>query len=232
MSNLAVYLLNVEECYILNQQILNILKADLPEEFSIAKVLPYLEQLDRDLSAVLAKSDTTALTAERAEKDEARDIAFTAFRDYCKAFIYGPDSVKSAAAKQLEALIRRLGWSLQDEGYTEQSAALKTLIESLETPEYADAVTAVAATDWVNNMKATSVAFEEVTERRNKLVSEDNTPLTITCKKTMSRYLKPLLIYIGLMADIEPNTYNAAHAKILESVESITSVARSREARK
>jgi hypothetical protein len=48
----------------------------------------------------------------------------------------------------------------------------------------------------------------------------------------MIRYLKPLLIYINLMADVEPKTYNSANAKIYEAVESITSVARSRRTRK
>jgi hypothetical protein len=40
MSNLAVYLLNAEECYILNQRILSILKADLSKEISYLLQIP------------------------------------------------------------------------------------------------------------------------------------------------------------------------------------------------
>lgn len=43
---------------------------------------------------------------------------------------------------------------------------------------------------------------------------------------------EPLLIYINLMADVEPAAYSTANAKISEAVESITTVARSRQKRK
>jgi hypothetical protein len=116
----------------------------------------------------MARKDSTDLTAELAEKDAARDLAFVGFRDYCKAFTSTPDAAKSAAAKKLEALIRKLGWSLHSEGYTEQTAAQKTLIESLETAEYAKAVSAIGAEPWVANLKASNAAFEAAKELKMK----------------------------------------------------------------
>ena len=232
MSNLATYLLNAEECYILNQRVLKILKEELPEEISVNKVRPFLEQLDTNLAALLAKANSAEITAMLNEADAARDRAFIGFRDFCAAFTNIPDPVKSEAAKKLTALIRKLGWSLQSEGYTEQTAAMKTLIESLETPEYAKAVLTIEATYWVNNMKTANAEFERVTELKNEIVSQTNTPLLSECKGAMIRYLKPLLIYINLMADVEPAAYSTANAKISEAVESITTVARSRQTRK
>ena len=48
----------------------------------------------------------------------------------------------------------------------------------------------------------------------------------------MSRYLRPLIDYIALMADLDPAGYASANAKITEVTEAIMAVARARQTRK
>ena len=101
MKNISIYILSTEECYTLNERLLGVFKTHLAEESVINDVLPYLNDLNRDLSARLSKNNSNLLTKELVAKDQLRNAAFTGFRDYCKAFTNVKDSVKSEAAKKI-----------------------------------------------------------------------------------------------------------------------------------
>ncbi len=233
MSNLAIYLLNTEECCTLNERLLSIFKTNLSEDSAVEKVIPHIEELNADLTAIMARVSNTELTKEIAEKDNARDIAFIAFRDYCKAFSNMPDPTQAAAAGKLTELIRKLGWTLYSEGYTEQTASLQGLFEALEKPEYAQAVTTINADSLVANMKTNHAAFEDaVALKAQATASQDEIPPASECKQRMNRYLKPLLYYIGLMGDVDSANYANINAKITEAIEDIMTVARARQTRK
>ena len=233
MSNLAVYLLNTEECSTLSKRLLSIFKTDLSEEISVKKVLPHLEKLNDDLTSIMARVSNTDLTRQIAEKDDARDTAFIGFRDYCKAFANMPDPKQAVAAGKLTELIRQLGWTLYAEGYTEQTASLQGLFEALKKPEYVQAVADIKAEPLVANLKKTNAAFEAaVAAKAVATTSQDDIPPASECKQKMSRYLRPLLDYIALMADVDPAGYASANAKITEVTEAIMAVARARQTRK
>ena len=65
-----------------------------------------------------------------------------------------------AAAEKLITLIRCIDWRLYAQGYTEQTASQKSLIEALAEPEYVEAVTAINATTWVNNLQTSNANFD------------------------------------------------------------------------
>ena len=233
MINLAIHLLNTEECCTLSERLLSIFKTDLPKDSAVKKVLPFLEKLDDDLKAIMAKISNTEDTENIAEKDKARDIAFILFRDYCKAFTNMPDPAQAAAAAKLADLIRKLGWTLYTEGYTEQTALLNGLFEALEEPEYTGAAVTIKAESLVANLKSAHAAFEAaVALKAQTRASQNDIPLIGGCKQRMGRYLKPLLYYIELMTDVDPKNFANANAKITEVTEAIMTVARARETRR
>ena len=118
MKKISVNILNTEECYMLNKRLTDVFETELKKDFAVTTVMPHLIQLDSDLSVILSKISQTNYTKPLAERDQARDRAFISLRDYCQAFVYDPDSIKSAAAKRLTELIHKIGWTLYEQGYT------------------------------------------------------------------------------------------------------------------
>lgn len=233
MKNIAIKLLNVEECYMLNKRLIDVFETDLPRESSVAAVLPHLNELTADLFAILTNiSNSSSLTQQLAEKDNARDAAFISFRDYSKSFLREPDPIQSAAAEKLTQLIQKVGWTLYNQGYTEQTAAEETLIEELGEPEYVEAVKAIKAESRVINLQETNAAFEETLKLKTDAEAGENIPTSYDCRDRMARYLKPLLVYLELMADVIPERYELAATRIDEVIEYVITVAKSRRTRK
>ena len=232
MNNLSITILNTEECYMLNKRLINVFETDLEKEAAVSKVMPNLIELNADLSAILERTNQNAMTKQLAAKDEERNAAFINFRDYCKAYTSEPDPILSAAAKKLTALIREIGWTLYQQGYTEQTASQEALVNALAEPEYAEAITAINATARVSYLQSTNMAFEESLRIKTEIKSRKDIPFIRECKREMVRYLKPLLVYLKLMADVKPDVYSAAVAKIDEAVEYVMTVARARQTRK
>ena len=234
MSNLAVYLLNIEECCTLSDRLISVFKSDLSEEPSVQKIFPHIEALNDDLTSVMSRiTSNTDLTRQIAENDAARDTAFIGFRDYCKAFTNMPDPKQADAAGKLTELIRKLGWTLYADGYTEQSASLQGLFEALEKPKYAQAVVAIKAEPLVVNLQVANATFEATVAEKTKIANrQDDVPMARECRQKMSRYLKPLLGYIGLMADVDPAGYANTNEKVTKITEDIMAVARARQTRK
>ena len=233
MKKISVNILNTEECYMLNKRLTDVFETELKKDFAVTTVMPHLVQLDSDLSVILSKISQTNYTKPLAERDQARDRAFISLRDYCQAFVYDPDSIKSAAAKRLTEFIHKIGWTLYKQGYTEQTASLETLIDALNEPENAKAIIAIDATDRVNTLKTANVAFEETLKLKAEAEARKDVPRLDECKKKILRYLKPLLTYLGLMADVSDNkSYSAVAAEVDEAIEYVMTVAQARHTRR
>lgn len=233
MKNIVIKLLNVDECYMLNKRLIDVFETDLQKESSVAAVLPHLNELTADLFAILAnKNDSNSLTKQLAEEDKARDAAFISFRDYSKSFLREPNPIQSAAAEGLTELIQKVGWTLYNHGYTEQTAAEETLIEKLAEPEYVKAVKAIKAEDRVLNLQETNARFEKTLKLKTDAEARGNISTVYDCRSRIARYLKPLLVYLELMADVSPETYALAATRIDESIEYVLTVAKARHTRK
>ena len=232
MKNISIYILNVEECYVLNERLMNVFKADLAREVFVSKLLPNLVKLNADLYAIMVNIGSSALTKQLTDKDRARDMAFIGFRNYCKAFTSAPDSVQAAAAEKLIALIRKIGWSLHRQGYTEQTASAEALSEALAEPEYAKAVSVIKAEPWVKGLQETNAAFEVVVKQKNESIAYKDIQPINECKRRMVKYLKPLLRYLEIMAELEPATYTDATTKLFEEIEYVMTTAKARHTRK
>jgi hypothetical protein len=216
----------------LNKRLLDVFTTYLQEESSVTEVLPHLNELTADLFAILARTNNRGLTKQLAEKDEARDAAFISFRDYCKSFAKEPDPVQSEAAEKLTALIHKIGWTLYKQGYTEQTASGETLVKKLTKPEYAEAITVINAESRVSNLQETDAAFEESLKLKTATEARDNILPMHDCRSRMARYLKPLLVYLELMTDVNPQAYAEVTTQIEESIEYVTTVAKARQTRK
>lgn len=232
MKNVAIHILNVEEGYVLNERLINVFKTDFPREVFVGKLLPHLIELNADLSAIMSNLGSSALTKKLADRDNIRDLAFIGFRDYCKAFASASAPAQSAAAGKLLALIRKIGWTAHRQGYSEQTASVQALSEALAEPEYAQAVAAIGAESWVKDLQETNVAFEAMVKQKNESTANDDVPTSAECKRRMVKYLKPLLYYMEIMAELEPKTYADAVAQIFEEIEYVMTGAKARRTRK
>ena len=233
MSKLSISLLNAEECLALNERLLNVLQSDLKQDTVVNKVVPHLIDLSTNLSNLLSRAGNTSdITDQLAEKNKIRDDAFISFRDYCVVFTHVPVPKQVAAAEKLVALVRRIDWRLYAQGYTEQTSSQKSLLKALAEPEYAEAVTTIKATNWINYMKTSNDDFERVLALKNEFMARKKGLTLVECRRKMLTYLKPLLGYLKLMNTIDPNSYEDAMALIDEAIEYVSAIAKSRQTRK
>ena len=233
MSKLSISLLNAEECLALNERLLNVLQSDLKQDTVVNKVVPHLIDLSTNLSNLLSRAGNTSdITDQLAEKNKIRDDAFISFRDYCVVFTHVPVPKQVAAAEKLVALVRRIDWRLYAQGYTEQTSSQKSLLKALAEPEYAEAVTTIKATNWINYMKTSNDDFERVLALKNEFMARKKGLTLVECRRKMLTYMKPLLGYLKLMNTIDPNSYKDAMALIDEAIEYVSTIAKSRQTRK
>ena len=233
MSKLSISLLNAEECLALNERLLNVLQSDLKQDTVVNKVVPHLIDLSTNLSNLLSRAGNTSdITDQLAEKNKIRDDAFISFRDYCVVFTHVPVPKQVDAAEKLVALVRRIDWRLYAQGYTEQTSSQKSLLKALAEPEYAEAVTTINATNWINYMKTSNDDFERVLALKNEFMARKKGLTLVECRRKMLTYMKPLLGYLKLMNTIDPDSYKDAMALIDEAIEYVSTIAKSRQTRK
>jgi hypothetical protein len=198
----------------------------------IEQVRPPLHKSMQALSTAIGSSRASVFTRRLADGDGQRDARFVGFRDYSQAFIYHPDPEKSAAASLLVRLIQNRDWSLHRLGYAVETSQLNGLLNDLQSPEARASIKTIGAETWVTDLEEAQKAFEKLYQEKIDAESKEDYPLISEARKKVIRYLEGLLIYIDMMAELKPETYEPIAVKIDEVIVDVVAVARARRTRK
>jgi hypothetical protein len=81
-------------------------------------------------------------------------------------------------------------------------------------------------------MQAANTAFERMVQQKNELTANNNVPSSNQCRRRMVKYLKPLLGYLEILAELEPKIYAGAATRISEEIDYVMTGARARQTRR
>ncbi|MBK3519492.1 DUF6261 family protein [Carboxylicivirga marina] len=132
MRTIPFSLMNVHERFLLLQLIDKILKSKLVALPELAGIYDVIHALRNNMEEALHKSRGSRYTTRIAELDVLQDDGFICFRTFIEAYTHTIINTElRAKANQIEAIIRRHGWSLYRVGVKKQLAISLSLINEL-----------------------------------------------------------------------------------------------------
>lgn len=129
--------------------------------------LPYHQKMTdalEDEHASYKQTTKQVETEQIVEKDTIRDNYFRRLKLYCQAFEFDPDVEKVEAAKRCLIAIGPSNPSVLP--YTENTAAIKDIVDKLESAEYADAVNMIEAKSLIADLKKANEDFDATYSKR------------------------------------------------------------------
>ena len=157
-------------------ELINILKAIATEKLEVLGLHTYLASAQErlpNINLALDKNMKNPYTDLLDEQDELRDRAIDSLKYYLLHCINEPNAEMVAAAQRIIEILRTHGWSMQNEGYDEQSKQERSFIVEIEQRNnLMDDVTTIKALDIFNRVKSSQLDFEQT--RRSFLSAETN----------------------------------------------------------
>lgn len=140
----------------------------IPPAFATSQnFLPYHQKMTDALEDehTSYKQTTKQIETEQiAEKDTIRDNYFRRLKLYCQSFEFDPDVEKAEAAKRCLIAIGSGNPSILP--YTENTAAIKDIVDKLESAQYADAVNMIEAKSIISDLKNANEDFDATYSKR------------------------------------------------------------------
>lgn len=202
MSNVLAYLKaeNVEE-----------LKLALPVEKLTAQLKIYDDLL------VLERGNLLSEKLNQANLD--RDQALRSMLRVIRAYTSFPEQEKADAALKLLRVFEKYGKRIDKLPYLQESGALNNLLQDLEIAENQSAITLLHIDDWLDKLKATTLAFDQLFSGRE---SDNSTKLSGKVKEVRQSVQEVFEELVTLVNAYEivygPADYAALSAKINEAV--------------
>jgi light-regulated signal transduction histidine kinase (bacteriophytochrome) len=169
------------------------------------------------------------------ENDNARDVAFTALRDFASNWTKNPlaTPAQSAAAVRLQAIFAHHGNTLLRVGYTRQTAMMNALIADLRSTTATADLAAISLTPLFNAMTAAQTTFEATMADKAAAEGGLELPTIAAHRPQLEQYLKLLLENISVWQEIASTPeLEEAIGKIDEVITQITTPALARRTRK
>lgn len=231
MKKISFSILSHEELLTISTSMSHVLSPLLKTDAYLGQLNAIIKKVVKDLSVALGKDMTSDWTELVKAKDIKRDRAFIGFRDFVKACTNSPELEVQVAAGNIIKVINNKGWTLYKEGYASQSARLDSLFEELETEEGRQALVNVKAEDWYNNLKQAHGDFLEGMQGKTEEEAKDDIPWMSKSRRKLYKYLKALLSYLEMQAELVGDQYAEVARQVDEIVGSAMAVARARQTR-
>ena len=196
MEKFVFHYLNQDVVYSATKRFLDLLRAANSETLDLSPVITPLESVFFDFESAYKKERKSEYTAKLASADEARDRAYLALRHYLVACSYASLEGYPAAADTLLGIFKRLGWSMQNEGYQTESSRLGNLIAELSQEGNAALLTTLEATAWLERMMTAADAFEAVYQQKLTTEAADTTTSAYRLRKVLQNQIEMSLSWL------------------------------------
>lgn len=184
--------------------IISIIKQYLSQyEFLLAIILIIgnsLEKFKQSMSAIRINK----LIKENTRLDKIRDNAFITFRNMVIAFVKTNIPVEKKAYDVLWPVIDRLGTTLYNDGYLEQSSKLETLFQEMSKPDKVEAMEVLKITNRLDDLKIAEENFKKSYNERIELETSTDYPTIRDARKELMPLVNDLLSTLRLLAMIQP----------------------------
>ena len=201
-------------------------------------LLAAVKSASADYSKSILQIQKSEFTAKLVELDDARDWAVVGYTKALLACAYTDDAEEKDAYQRLLILADNYK-GVQKLNYEAESAALKKMVEALESTEYSASVAKLNLGSKITRIKTSDAAFNELFDtRNNETTTKEAFDAKLLRKELHKRYNK-LGDYVVTMAntfDKEPfnsvlktmNTVRSYYRDILKRREGVSNAAKSK----
>jgi hypothetical protein len=167
-----------DEHYEFHTDVAGLVTGSTPEALGVERAFPaYQAACDNEGGALHVVREST-FTGPVADADSRRDSIGGGMSDMVKAATRHFDPAVREAARRLTVVFDSFG-NIAVKGYNEETAAINSLVNDLET-QYAADVTALGIGDWVAGLQSANVAFAALMQER---YSEEAAKTQLTMKE-------------------------------------------------
>lgn len=180
-TNLSM-LRNLEHFQIMSN-VLAYLKAENLEELKLAAVAATFEAKIKVYDDVLVLERGNVLSGKLTQADLDRDLALRSLISIIKVYMSFPEAQKADAASELLHLIEKYGKEIDKLPYLQESGVLNNLFQDLESEESKGAIALLHLDDWVDKLKTSAQAFDQLFVSRE---ADNSTKLSAKVKSARS----------------------------------------------
>jgi hypothetical protein len=231
MKTFSTSIVNPGELHTAATTIDQIILTDIPTDAFVKKIEPLLKPQLNNLSLSLGRITDSTNIRILFDQDAVRDARFKTLRDYCKVYAGDKDTTLATSGKMLVSIFKELGWSMNFDGYAEESSELNALLGQLAKAPGSTAIAAIGATSRLADLKTAQTDFETTYNEKVSAQAKVEYPKIYACRVAISRYLNGLLSYIDLTEEVDKGNYTIAANKIDEVITEFEAKAHSRQTR-
>ena len=216
-TNLSM-LRNLEHFQVMSN-VLAYLKAGNLEELKLAAIAATFEAKLKVYDDVLVLERGNVLSGKITQADLDRDLALRSLVSIIKVYVSFPEVQKADAASELLHLIEKYGKQIDKLPYLQETGVLTNLFQDLDKDDSKAAITLLHIDDWVEKLKTSAQAFEQLFVSRE---TDNSTKLSAKVKsarqdiQTVFEQLVTLINAYEIVYGAE--AYAALSAKIMEAV--------------
>lgn len=227
MKKFPFSLLIVKELYTFCKRVLGIVTVPLSENTYVKSIISSLLPAIANLEKALGRALTSEFTSVLIDKDKIRDSVFIGLRDYISSFTHSQIPAKASAALHLWKILENVGLTLYRHSYAVQTADVNSLISYLKEPAATAALTAINATEWLDQLVAAQKDFEDTYKDKVETEGAIDLPLANESSRIIIQYLDSLLNYMDCNSEFEAS-FVPLKAQIEEIITDVLSQARAR----
>lgn len=228
MKNLPLSIFDSYEYYTLSTRVYDIAKK-LPTDPYMVALCNKIKTGMTGMEKAMGKSLKSSFTSLLVELDRDRDNPFLGLRDHVHSLTHSKDAAKASAAVHLSEIIEGIGNRINNLGYADQTAKMKTLITAMSGTEPTQWLETTAGDPWFDEMVTAEKAFEDAYNSKNATETSINIPLLNESKALIATPLKGLLSYVENNADgISPVVFKPMEAEIDAVITDMVAIARNR----
>ncbi|MCA9213827.1 MAG: hypothetical protein KDB27_12220 [Planctomycetales bacterium] len=199
--------------------------AGLPNETTVSKLADLIRADIAQMEAALSRDKASEYTAQLAQRDQVRDDAFVALRDFAKANSNRSNPEISRAGMLVYSVFETRGLTLYSKGYTEQSADMNLLLEDLSTEETQDALDVMGGTTWYDELRLAQDSFEQLVRDKLSTEAQDTILPTRTSRLRLTDHIETLLGCVRAVHDVEAQaTTSDVRAALDELINSVNEI--------
>jgi hypothetical protein len=219
---------NDSELYRLGAEVDLTLGEFLAADAGLARVRTHLQTQLVELQRVLDREDTAGLTQQVVDADDARDQLFRSFYRGVEFHAGHFDPAIHAAGSRLAALADR---DIPKTAYGEQTLQTSDLLTDLADPAAIADLATTGLTGFVEELRISNDAFDEIYRRRQAAEAEDDLPKLKEIRPLVRFDLSLIHSTLEFLILTEPASVEDAIPLLNERAEAITLPARRRRGR-
>ena len=231
IDDLSPSILIAKELAMTTNRICNVVTSDWNDDPFINKLVEKVKNENAILEQADNKTRSSEYTQLLKEKDNIRDFAFKAFREFVSSGLYRRTNNINKSAELIMEIIKKHGTQLYSSGYTIQSQKLNNLFSDLNEEKVKAAITKLKAEEYLNELKTAQTDFETMYKTKTTEEGQENIPQIREAKSKVGRYVNILLENVRVNEEMEPAKYKAMAERLDEIVKDVMSTARARKTR-